>query len=444
MKNNQIYGIIILMFLVIVIAFITNYFLFKLVLSILTAIITIIIFYSSIKFSLRNKFIQFNLKKIFSALINKSKHSKYLSSYEVLAMSLAEKIGVGSLAGIALAIYYGGVGTVFWICLFSLILAINSYEESVLGISNQRREKNRLIGGPSFYIESKLKDKKIANLYAFFILISYAGIFLMIQANTILTLTSYSFNINKFLSIIILLLCVGIIFIKSFKVVSKIISYLLVFMIIIYLILALVVIFRNYMIMDDIIKNIFVQAFNIKSGISSFIYMIIISIQRVIFATESGIGTTAIVSSFTNNTSHNQGLISLFGVYVTTFLICLPAALIILTSNYNSINLDSLNGIEITLYAFNYHFGDMGKVFLTIITILFAYSTIISSYYIGEVGFKYLFKTNKNIILLFKLLIIFCIFLSFFMSANSIWNLVDVIALFLIFINVYAMVKISK
>ena len=96
----------------------------KLSLSIIWYIASVLIIYSGIKYSIKYKFIQLNIEEIKKAI--KSKSNNNVSPISSLCISLAAKIGVGSLSGIALAIYYGGIGTIFWICLISLIISINT------------------------------------------------------------------------------------------------------------------------------------------------------------------------------------------------------------------------------------------------------------------------------------------------------------------------------
>ena len=165
--------------------------------------------------------------------------------------------------------------------------------------------------------------------------------------------------------------------------------------------------------------------------------------QRAIFITESSIGTSAISASTCDNDSMKQGLLEVFGIYVTIFIVCITTFLIIVTSNYNQITFSQINGIEIVIYAFKYHFGNSGVMILSIITILFAFSTIISSYFFGESNLL-LFSRKKLMNIIFKLVFILVIIISSYIKANILWNLTDYFVAILAIINVYAMLKINK
>ena len=120
-------------------------------LSIIWYGVSILVIYSGIKYSFKYKFIQFNFRKFFDAIKSKSKND--VSPLSSLSMSLAAKIGVGSLSGVALAVYFGGVGSIFWMCLISMLVSINTYVECKLGIKFRDKIGDNLVGGPSFYIK---------------------------------------------------------------------------------------------------------------------------------------------------------------------------------------------------------------------------------------------------------------------------------------------------
>ena len=163
------------------------------------------------------------------------------------------------------------------------------------------------------------------------------------------------------------------------------------------------------------------------------------------FASESGLGTSAISSASCKNDPSKQGLCEVFGVYFTVFIICTMTAILILLSDYSNINFGNINGIELTMYAFKYHLGKFGSYLLATITILFAYSTIISGYVFGEVNLKALFnKVNKKVLLIFKIITILLIIIGGVMNPSILWNLVDVMVAFLLIINIYSMLKLTK
>ena len=199
------------------------------------------------------------------------------------------------------------------------------------------------------------------------------------------------------------------------------------------------IIFVNINIIPNILINIVRSAFNFKSFIGGFINTIIIGIQRGIFATEVGLGTSAISSSLTCDKPSNQGYVQLFGNYFTSFIICTITALIIISADVNTSNYTNINGIEYVIDAFVYHLGNIGTIMFLIITLLFAFSTVVSGYCFGEVSLKYIKKNiNNKSILFFKILTIILIFLGGIISPNILWNLIDILIAILTIINLYA------
>lgn len=423
------------MIIVAILLNIVNYNSFLRLLSITWYIASILIIYSGIKYSFKYDFIQFRIKKFIEAIKSKSKNN--ISPLSSLSMSLAAKIGVGSLSGVALALYFGGVGSILWMCIISLIVSINTYVECLLGIKYRDKIGNTFVGGPSFYIKKCLNNKYLSLLYGILVIVTYSGLFLSIQSNTIVSVLSF-FDISTTLIVIVLSISIFLIIIKGTKNIFLVDSILVPIMLIFYLILGIYVLFNGNNIID-IFKLMVREAFNIKSIIPVFL----IGMQRAIFISESGIGTSAISASACDNDSSKQGMLEILGIHITTFLVCFITFLIIVTSNYSLIDFGSINGIEIVMYAFNYHFGEFGRIILSIITILFAFSTIISGYFFGENNLR-IFTNNKKIINVFKIIVILIIAISGYVSPNILWNLTDYFIAILAIINISSIIMISK
>lgn len=430
----KLYLSIIVLIILSVIFNIFNYDWFVSLLSITWYIASVLILYSSFKFSFKYKFIQLRIKKIFEAIKSKSKRG--ISPISSLCISLAAKIGVGSLSGVALCLYFGGLGSIFWLCIISLLVPVNTYLECLLGIKHRKKQKDGYVGGPSYYIINCLKDRKLGILYSILIIITYSGFFLSIQSNTIVNALGY-FDINKIYIVILLFISTLLIIIMGIKGISTVNSIIVPIMLLFYLILGGYVFVNNHEMMLEIFKMVIREAFNLKSIIPVFL----IGMQRAIFITESSLGTSAISASSCDNDPEKQGMLEVFGIHIVTFLVCLTTFLIIATTDYYLIDFGNLNGIEIVMYAFNYHFGRTGLLLLSIITVLFAFSTIISSYFFGESNLK-IFSSKKGIKTLFKIMFMLVIVISCYVKPNILWNLCDYFIALLAIINVSSIIKI--
>ena len=408
-------------------------------LRILTVISIILLFAGGLYFSINMCFPQLKWKKLFKGF--KEEKNNSISPLKSLMMSLAARIGVGSIAGVALAIYLGGPGTIFWIWITGIITSINTYCESYLASKYQVKDDKDYRGGPYYYIEYGLHKKKLAKIYAFLIIIAYIVGFMTIQANTITVSVSNYYHINKKIIAIILIIVSYISISKGLNSIINITSKIVPIIGIIYILLSIIIIINNINIIPSIFINIITSAFNFKSITSSFIPTFLIGIIRGVFSTESGLGTGSIATSTTYTKNKvNLGLIQILGIYFTVFIICTGTALIILTSNYEHIIINNINGIELTQYALNYHLGKYGIIVLILLIIFLAYSTIIAGYYYGESSIKYLCK-SKKIIGLLKVLIIVFLYFGSIINPNYIWDAVDVLVEILLIVNMYSLLK---
>ena len=432
----KLYPSIIILIILSIIFNLFNYTYFTKLLSITWYIASILIMYSSIKYSYKYKFIQLKISKLIEAIKSKSKNN--ISPLSSLCISLAAKIGVGSLSGIALCLYYGGLGAIFWLCIISLIIPINTYLECILGIKYREKEGNKYYGGPSYYILKCLNNKKLAILYSILTIVTYSGLFLSIQSNTIANAVSY-FNINSIFIVAILSISTLIIVLLGLKGISKVNSILVPVMLLLYIILGIYIIFSNYSVLSSIFIKVIKEAFNFKSIIPAFL----IGMQRSIFITESSLGTSAISASSCDNEPEKQAMLEVLGIHIITFIVCLTTFLIIATTDYQTLSFTNLNGIELVLHAFNYHFGSSGPVLLVVITILFAFSTIISSYFFGETNLNILTK-NKYLNNIYKILFILIIIISCYIKPSILWNLCDYFIALLAIINISSIIKIYK
>jgi len=437
--RDKLLGIILIVLIILEMIFAgSNIIYFNYLKSIIWSIVTILIFFISIFFSFKLKFIQFRFKNIFKSIFKKNDGA--ISTFESLSINLAAKIGVGSLAGIALSIYIGGEGSIFWMWIITIITGIISYIEGYLGVLYQEKnQSNELVGGPSFYIKKITNSNFLSILYSILVIVSYIFGFITIQSNTIVKSVNYIFNVNEYLILIILVILSGLIIFRGIKKIAIFSAKIVPLMGIFYIALGGYIIIVNINFIPSIIFNIVESAFCFQSFLGGFLATIIVGIQRGIFATEVGVGTSAISSSLTNDSPKNQGYVQLFGNYFTSFIICTITAFIIISANIDTSNYLDINGIEYVIDAFVYHLGSFGTIMFLIITVLFAFSTIVSGYCFGELSLDFIYKKiSKKSINLFKFITIILVFFGGLISPNILWNLIDVLIAVLTIINVYS------
>lgn len=417
---------------------------FEWVYKIIWAIATSSIIISSIYFTFKLRFIQFDFKKIFHHLIQIQEKSE-ISSFDILMLTLAGRIGVGSIAGVALGIYIGGIGSIFWLWFTAILISVLSYCETVLGMTYRKKKNNVFVGGPSYYIEKGLGNKKLAVCYALLILFCYIGGFLGIQSNTITKSFMEILPISKYVVASFLFLFTLLIIFGGIKKITKATSFLVPIMTLFYLGCAAYICIVHINSIPMIFTSILKEAFRFDSFFGGFLTTCIVGLQRGLFSNESGLGTGSIASSAVDsNNISKQGYIQIFGVYITSLLICTATVIILLTSDYTSFTYMDVNGIEMMDRAFSYHFGEFGQFILFVFIFLFAFSTILTGYYYVESVFYFLFdKYSKISLVLLKIITLSIVFLGCILSSTFLWNLVDFLVAFLAIINVYALISLK-
>lgn len=412
----------------------------------LWSIATVILVLSGIYFSYKLNFIHLNIFKVLKSLKNNNKNNTGISPFSSLMVSMGGCIGVGSLAGISIAIFKGGVGTIFWILISCLIMAPNSIAENTLAVFYHEKNNNNYIGGPAYYIKNGLGYKKVAFLYSIIVCIAYLFGFLTIQSNTISSSITNFYNIPNYIIGIIIGVVSFIIIKNGIKGIASFSKIFVPLMGMIYLFVIFLIVIKNINMIPNIILSIVNNAFNTTSLKYGVLSSFIIGIQRGIFASEIGSGTTAIASGSSNiNNPFKQGLISVIGVYFIIFIICLGTALIILTSDYNPINYSNINGIEITLNSLVYHLGNGGNIVLYFSLIAFSFSTIISGYYYVEANLKFIFrKISDKHILILKIITCFLLIIATIVNSNYIWNISDILVAILVIINIFCILFLQK
>lgn len=410
------------------------------------AIATIFLVFSGIYFTFKLKGVQFKFKRMLKSLLKKDEKSA-IKPYQTLMMVLAGRIGVGSIAGVALAIYLGGVGAIFWMWIIAFIGASNSFAETVLGILyKEKDEKNIYKGGPSYYIKKGLNNKKLGAIYACLVIFSYVGGFLSIQSNTITKSINQIIDISPIIVGIIISIFTSFIIFGGIKRIANTASKIVPFMTIGYVLIAIYICIVNIDRLPNIFISIIKDAFDFKPFFSGFLGTMVIGVQRGIFSNEAGLGTGAIASStVATEDASSQGYLQMIGVYITTMLICTSTAIIILTSPYQTLILNDVNGIEITQSAFTYHLGNVGNYLIFLSIILFSFTTILTGYYDGEASLKYFFKeVKKRYLLYLKIATIFILFIGCMIASTTLWAFVDILVALEAIINIYALVMLRK
>lgn len=353
-------------------------------------------------------------------------HEGEVSHFQALTAALSATVGLGNIAGVAIAVSIGGAGATFWMIVAGFIGMASKFVECTLGVKYRDiSDDGTVFGGPMYYLTKGLKSKGLAGLgkvlavlFAIFVIGGSFGGGNMFQVNQAFQLVenitggSESFLHGKgWLFGVIMAVLVGIVIIGGIKKIAKVTDKIVPFMVVIYVAASLFVILANYNMIGDAFGQIFSGAFSPEGVAGGVIGVLVQGFRRAAFSNEAGVGSASIAhSAVKTKYAASEGMVALLEPFIDTVVVCTMTALVlIITGNVTSANagLNDAQAILLTSGAFESVISWFPYV-LTIAVVLFAFSTMISWSYYGFQGWAYLFGRSKKMEYAYK--IIFCVF----------------------------------
>jgi len=327
-----------------------------------------------------------------------------ITHFEALSSALASTVGMGNIAGVAVALHTGGPGAIFWMWLTAIIGMTTKFFTCSLALMYRGKDDNGEIqGGVMYFIEEGLGSKyKILS-----ILFSISGMFgcmVFFQANQLSQIIrDYIYQPNglfvhnvqagNFFTGIIVAILVGIVIFGGIKRIAKVASKLVPTMVGVYLIFALFILFNNLTKIPSVFYLILYDAFNGDSVLGGTLgSMIIIGVRRGLFSNEAGTGTETMAHGAAKTSEPiREGLVAMLGPFIDTIVVCSITAFVILISG---VDIQSLNGVTLTTKAFETEFGLIGYIILILAVLTFSLSTMFGYSYYGRKCVSYLFGTK--------------------------------------------------
>ncbi len=352
-----------------------------------------------------------------------------ISAFKALATALSSIVGLGHIAGIAVAISTGGPGAAFWLIVMGLISMSTKFAEAFLGVKYRITVADgSLSGGPTYYLARGFADRGYPALGKF--MAGFAAIALVIAANGFFQINQaekqFAFAtgiVQPVLFGVVAMLVVGVVVIGELKSIAAVVSRLVPFMCIIYLLAGFIILVVHASALPHALYIIVAEAFSPHAVKGGFIGCLVIGVRRAAFANEAGLGVTASAhASAKTNSPVAQGFVAMLEPLVSVVLICATTALIVIvTGAYQS---HSAEGIEITSLAYASVFPWFTNI-LTLAVMLFAYSTIIGCFYYGLKAWTYMFGDVWWVKLIFKLIYIAQLLVGSVMPLEKIIDLSD-------------------
>ena len=387
-------------------------------------------------------------------------HKGEVSHFQALTAALSGTVGVGNIAGVALAVSLGGPGATFWMIVAGLFGMSSKFVECTLGVKYRKvNSDGSFSGGPMYYLRDGLakQNKKglglvLAGLFAIACIGGSFGGGNMVQINQataqLIEVTGGESSIffgRGWMFGTIMAVVVGAIVIGGIKSIARVTDKVVPFMVGIYILGALVVIFGNLGEVPVAFGKIFGGAFNPDAMYGGLIGVLIVGFQRAAFSNEAGIGSASITHSAAKTDEPiSEGVVALLEPFIDTVVICTMTALVIVISGYGSMDAATahqlaeakeLSGVTLTSSAFSQTMSWF-PVVLSIAVILFALSTMISWSYYGLKAWTYLFGETKAMDITYKAVFCGFVIIGSAISADSVFKFGDAMIFAMCFPNV--------
>lgn len=380
-----------------------------------------------------------------------------ISHFQALTSALSATIGLGNIAGVAIAVSLGGPGAVFWMLLTALFGMSSKLASCTLAVMYRKiHPDGRISGGPMYYLEHGLANKGLkslgrvfAILFAIFTIggsIGGGNMFQVNQTVEILSTVSPAVGDYNWAFGLLFALLVSLVIIGGIKRIGRVTSRIVPFMCLLYVVASLVIILSHLAEVPAMIATIFREAFSPQALYGGFLGVLIVGVKRAAFSNEAGLGSAAFAhAAARTNEPAREGMVAMIGPFIDTIVICLMTALVcMITGVYTDPQFQASEGFivgaKMTAAAFD-SFLPGARYVLAVGVMLFAFSTMISWSYYGERAWEYLFGSHLNLIYR-GLFVVFVVFGSV-VTLKNVLDFTDMLILSMAFPNIIGGVILS-
>ncbi len=370
-------------------------------------------------------------------------HEGEVSHFQALTAALSATVGLGNIAGVAIAVSIGGAGATFWMIIAGFLGMASKFVECTLGVKYRDIASDGTVyGGPMYYLTKGLKSsgferlgKVLAVFFAIFVIGGSFGGGNMFQVNQAFQLVENitggesSFLHGKgWLFGLIMAILVGIVIIGGIKKIAKVTDKIVPFMVVIYVSASLFVLIAKYDMIGDAVMQIINGAFSPEGVVGGAVGVLVQGFRRAAFSNEAGIGSASIAhSAVKTKYAASEGMVALLEPFIDTVVVCTMTALVLVITGNVAAENASLNDAQAILLTSN-AFASVISWFpyvLTIAVVLFAFSTMISWSYYGFQGWAFLFGRTKRAEYTYKLLFLVFVIIGAAASLGSVIGFSD-------------------
>ena len=370
-------------------------------------------------FTVASGFVQFRFfRRMFRVLFpgGQPEPGQHVSSRAALLVSVGGRVGGGNIAGVAVAITLGGPGAVFWMWMIALVgMATSLFECSLAQLFKRSDRDGTYRGGPAHYIIHGLgrEFRWLAVLYAISLIAAFGLGFNAFQGNTVAGAAQDSLGIDRIWSGLVLAVLTGFVVYGGIKRIARVADVVVPIMAIGYIGMALIIVLINIADIPAVLVMIVKNAFGLEEAVGGGMGAAIANgLRRGLFSNEAGLGSAPNVAAVAHvHHPVSQGIVQSLSVFIDTIIICSCTAFVILLGSVYVPGAENVDGVVLTQQSLVSHVGEWSQYFLTVAILLFAFSSIIYNYYLGETALTVFTNTDMSRHVL-RVLIILLIFLG--------------------------------
>jgi AGCS family alanine or glycine:cation symporter len=360
-------------------------------------------------------------------------------------------VGTGNLAGVAVAIYLGGAGAIFWMWVVALIGMATGFAESTLAqLYKIRDDDGNFRGGPAYYMEKGLGKRWMGVLFSIFLLMTFGLAFNGVQSSSIAAAMDKAFSIDPHLCGIVLSALAGVIMFGGLKRIAKFAEITVPLMALCYLLVAFYVILMNLPELPGALVFIVQSAFGLQeAGAGAIGYSIaqaaINGFKRGMFSNEAGMGSAPNAAASATPTPHHpasQGYVQMMGVFFDTLVLCTATACIIILSGAHEPG-SGLTGVNLLQEALSTELGGWASIFIAFSILLFAFTSVVANYSYAETNLIYLEHNHVAGLIFLRIAVMFMVYFGAVADLPLIWSMADLSMAFMAVINLIALLCLS-
>jgi len=381
-------------------------------------------------FTIASRGVQFRyFGRMFGVLAGGFRHEDgHVSSFQALVVSVAGRVGGGNIAGVAVAITLGGPGAVFWMWLIGLMgMATSFFECSLAQLFKRNEPGGTYRGGPAYYLVHGVGQRGLAVVYSVLLLITFGLGFNAVQSYVVATSLEASFGVPPWASGAALVLILGITIFGGIQRIARVAEVVVPVMAVSYLLSALVVIGLHIDEVPAVFALIVKSAFGLEPAVGGGLGVAVMQgVKRGLFSNEAGLGSAPNVAAVAH-VPHpaNQGVVQALSVFIDTLIMCSCTALIILLSDLYVPGDISVEGVALTQGALASHLGPWGAQFLSVCLVLFAFSSIMYNYYLGENSLNFFREEDQRLFTVFRVAVLGLVFWGAAQDLGTVFGFAD-------------------